>query len=73
MFVSLLYFFRIQQTSKYKKLHPIIMLYFIVGMEMILTLPCLAYYISEFIGGGGREEMRREEGIGWEEWRERER
>ena len=46
-FVSLLYFYHIQQNNSYHKLHPVIVLYLIVGCEMMIALPCLVYYIGE--------------------------
>lgn len=46
-FISLLYFYHIQQTDK---MHPVIVLYAIIGIEMIITLPCLIYYIGIDIG-----------------------
>lgn len=46
--VSLLYFYNIQQSDNYHKLHPVIILCVIVGCEMVVTLPCLAYYIGVF-------------------------
>ena len=46
-FISLLYFFRIQQKDAYHKIHPVVLLYVIVGCEMITIVPCLIYYIGE--------------------------
>lgn len=47
--VSLLYFYHIQQSDNYHKLHPVIILYVIVGCEMVITLPCLVYYIGKWV------------------------
>lgn len=45
LFVSLLYIFGANDCSVYKSLRPVDFLYLIVGLELLLTLPCLIYYI----------------------------
>ena len=47
LYISLLYYFGIGQNSDLNNFHPIYTLYIIVGVEVIITLPCLIYYISE--------------------------
>ena len=46
LFVSLLYIFEVKQDENYKGLHSVDFLYIIVGIEVVLTLPCLIYYIG---------------------------
>lgn len=46
-FTSLLYFYHIQQSDAYHKIHPVIVLYVIIGLEMVIAIPCLVYYIGE--------------------------
>ena len=46
LFVSLLYLFKVDECNSYKGLHSVDFLYMIVGMELVLTLPCLIYYIG---------------------------
>lgn len=55
LFISLLYIFKVQEEQLILKLHSVDFLYIIIGLELILTLPCLIYYIGE------REEVGREE------------
>ncbi len=47
MYVSLLYFFGVSQASSLRGMRPVVALYFLVGLEMLFTLPCLVYYIGE--------------------------
>ena len=47
MYVSLLYFFSVSQASNMRGMHPVVVLYFMVGLEMLFTMPCLIYYIGE--------------------------
>ena len=58
LFISLLYIFKAEEDSVKFHLYYVDFLYIIVGLELIMTLPCLIYYIGE------RE---------WERERERER
>ena len=63
LFISLLYVFSVQQDQVYLHLHSVDFLYIIVCLELILTLPCLVYYI----GKGKRWEKRergRRKGVG---------
>ena len=46
LFISLLYIFGANDCSVYKGLRPVDFLYLIVGLELLLTLPCLIYYIG---------------------------
>ena len=73
LFVSLLYIFKVEKDSVKFHLHSVDFLYIIVGLELILTLPCLVYYIGEGGGEGEREGEREREGGGGERERERER
>ena len=74
LFISLLYIFQVQENSGKFPLHSVDFLYIIVGLELILTLPCLIYYIGERERGrerereGGRGKGGEREG----EWGERE-
>ena len=74
LFISLLYIFSVQEEQAFFKnsLHSVDFLYIIVGLELILTLPCLIYYIGKREGEreGEREGGREGEG---ERHRERER
>lgn len=45
LYVSILYYFHIGQKDNYHGLFPVDVLYIIVGLEALITLPCLAYYI----------------------------
>lgn len=47
LFISLLYIFSVREEQEIfkKRLHSVDFLYIIVGLELILTLPCLIYYI----------------------------
>ena len=45
-YVSFLYFKDIQQNQSFHKMHPVVLLYVIIGCEMIITVPCLVYYIG---------------------------
>lgn len=45
LFVSLLYIFKVEQNTAHFHLHAVDFLYIIVGLELVLTLPCLIYYI----------------------------
>ena len=47
LYISLLYIFYQHENEQYLHLHPVDFLYIIVGLELILTLPCLIYYIGE--------------------------
>ena len=47
LFVCLLYIFRVDETWADHGLHAVDFLYIIVGVEVILSLPCLIYYIGE--------------------------
>lgn len=47
LYISLLYYLRIGLNTYLKGYHPIYTLYIIVGVEVIITLPCLIYYMSE--------------------------
>ena len=47
LYISLLYYLRIGRNTYLNNYHPIYTLYIIVGVEVIITLPCLIYYISE--------------------------
>ena len=69
LFVSLLYLFKVDECNSYKGLHSVNsykgihsvdFLYMIVGMELVLTLPCLIYYIGVCERGGEREREREE-------------
>ena len=75
LFISLLYIFSVQEDLTKFHLHPVDFLYVIVGLELILTLPCLIYYIGEREGGEREEEREGEGGRegGGERERERER
>lgn len=47
LYISLLYYLGIGRNSDLDKYHTIYTLYIIVGVEVIITLPCLIYYISK--------------------------
>ena len=47
LYVSILYYFHIGQKDNYHGLFPVDVLYIIVGLEALITLPCLAYYIGK--------------------------
>ena len=47
LYISLLYYLRIGRNTYLNGYHPIYTLYIIVGVEVIITLPCLIYYMSE--------------------------
>ena len=76
LYISLLYIFYQHENEQYLHLHPVDFLYIIVGLELILTLPCLIYYIGEREwkegggGGGGREGGRERSGGGGERERD---
>lgn len=46
LFVSLLYIFNVTECTSVKGLHSVDFLYIIVGMELLLTLPCLIFYVG---------------------------
>jgi hypothetical protein len=47
LFISLLYIFKAKEGPVKFPLHYVDFLYIIVGLELVLTLPCLIYYIGE--------------------------
>jgi hypothetical protein len=59
LFISLLYVFKAEEGSVKFHLHYVDFLYIIVGLELVLTLPCLIYYIGKRVRRGGRESGRR--------------
>jgi len=47
VYISLLYYFNIKDSLNIHGFYPVYILYIIVGVELLLTLPWLIYYISE--------------------------
>ena len=47
IFVSLLYFYQVREKDDLHGLRAVDGLYLLVGLEMIIILPCLVYYIGE--------------------------
>ena len=45
LYISLLYYLGIGRDSDLNTYHPVYTLYIIVGVEVMITLPCLIYYI----------------------------
>ena len=50
MFVSLLYMFQVKSNEElvFRKLTATYTMYIIVGLEMVVAVPCLIYYFSTF-------------------------
>jgi len=47
VYISLLYYFNIKDSLNIHGFYPVYILYIIVGVELLLSLPWLIYYISE--------------------------
>ena len=47
VYISLLYYFNVKDSHISGGFHPVYALYIIVGVELLLSLPWLVYYISE--------------------------
>jgi len=47
VYISLLYYFNVKDSNISGRFYPVYALYIIVGVELLLSLPWLIYYISE--------------------------
>lgn len=50
LLVALLYFYRVEENKiLHGSFYPVDFLYIVVGLELLFALPCLIYYIGQFL------------------------